>query len=243
MPEKPCSKKTLGIQQPFFFPYLEYFALISATDQWVVFDTPQYVDRAWVNRNRILNPGKGSTYITVPVHKHRFKTPTNEIRIHTGIPWRNRILNQLEIYRKYAPFYNQVIGLVREVFNPDFAFLSELNIHSLLTTCSYLDIEFNYEVFSRMNLELEEVHGPDEWGLNICRALSVKKTINAFTGQKFLSQDKYRKKGVELRFLKYRFEPYSQVGGPFEPGLSVIDAMMFNSPAAIKKLLSNYELV
>lgn len=237
------SDKTLGIQQPFFFPYLEYFALIAATDYWIVFDTPQFVNRAWVNRNRILNPGNGSTYITVPVHKHRLNTPTNEIRIHTGISWKTRIIAQLGIYKKYAPNYSEVIDFIKAVLNPNFEYLSDLNVHALKETCSYLGVDFRHEIFSKMNLEMEAVHGPDEWGLNICKAMGVKKTVNAFTGQKFINRNKYSDNGVELKFFKFEFEPYDQRVKDFEPALSVIDAMMFNSPSEIRRMLSNFQLV
>ena len=46
----------LGIMQPYFFPYIGYFSLIANTDLWVVFDTPQYTRKSWMNRNRILHP-------------------------------------------------------------------------------------------------------------------------------------------------------------------------------------------
>lgn len=97
------TNKVLGIQQPFFFPYLEYFALIAATNYWVVFDTPQYVKFAWVNRNRVLDFNKGTKYITVPVHKHKLHTATNKVKVHTSLPWKTRIIAQLNAYKKRAP--------------------------------------------------------------------------------------------------------------------------------------------
>ena len=55
--------------QPYFLPYLGYFSLIKHTDKWVVFDTVQYKNRAWINRNRILSESRnGVSFITVPVN-------------------------------------------------------------------------------------------------------------------------------------------------------------------------------
>ena len=53
------------------------------------------------------------------------------------------------------------------------------------------------------------------------------------------------KAGVKLVFQKPQLEFYSQRRGPenFEPGLSIIDVMMFNSPADINKMLDKYELI
>ena len=46
----------LGIMQPYFFPYIGYFQLMKHVDQWVVFDDIQFIDKGWINRNRILHP-------------------------------------------------------------------------------------------------------------------------------------------------------------------------------------------
>ena len=46
--------------QPYFFPYIGYFALVNYVDEFIFFDTPQYINHGWVNRNRILrqNPDR-----------------------------------------------------------------------------------------------------------------------------------------------------------------------------------------
>ena len=41
--------------QPYFFPYMGYFQLMSCVDKWVVFDQIQFINKGWVNRNRILH--------------------------------------------------------------------------------------------------------------------------------------------------------------------------------------------
>ena len=48
------SPKRLAIMQPYFFPYLGYFSLIAASDQFIVFDVVQYIRHGWINRNRII---------------------------------------------------------------------------------------------------------------------------------------------------------------------------------------------
>ena len=62
----------LAIMQPYFFPYIGYFQLISAVNKWVIFDNAQYIRHGWVNRNRILSPDLEQEwqYIGVPLQKH-----------------------------------------------------------------------------------------------------------------------------------------------------------------------------
>ena len=61
----------------------------------------------------------------------------------------------------------------------------------------------------------------------------------------FFDGEKYSKAGIKLVFQKPVLEFYSQRRGAenFEPGLSVIDVMMFNHPEQINKMLDNFELI
>ena len=71
----------LGIMQPYFMPYIGYFSLIKASDKWIVFDTPQFIRKGWVNRNRVLKNNGDWKYINLQVEKASQKTPINQILI------------------------------------------------------------------------------------------------------------------------------------------------------------------
>jgi hypothetical protein len=101
----------------------------------------------------------------------------------------------------------------------------------------------NFRIFSEINLEIEDVNGPDEWALNICKALGVTSFINPVTGRKFMNKEKYARSNIELKFLQYSQPKYDKKREQFEPGLSIIDVMMFNSPQRIRQMLENYMLV
>ena len=73
----------LGMMQPYFLPYLGYYALIRATDTWVVFDDTQYIRHGWVDRNRVLHPTEGWQYIKVPV-----------VKIGDQVVWESAIINE-----------------------------------------------------------------------------------------------------------------------------------------------------
>lgn len=232
-----------GIQQPFFFPYLEYFAYIKAPDRWIVFDTAQFVNRAWTNRNRVLDQDEGWRYITVPVKKHKLKSSINSILIYNEEYWKRRIISQLGVYKKIAPYYQEVLDFIKTIFEIDFERLAELTIQSIKATCAYIGIDFNYEVFSEMDLQIDPVNKPDEWALNICKSLGLTEFINPFTGQKFTTKSKYKEHNIDLKFLEYIQPQYNQKRDVFEPGLSVIDALMFNNPSTVNAMLDHYKLI
>ena len=67
---------------------------------------------------------------------------------------------------------------------------------------------------------------------------------NVIAGIDLYSQDEFRTRGVELRFIRANPFEYPQFGAPFVPWLSIVDVMMFNPLDAIRKSIeSNYVLV
>ena len=46
--------KSIGIMQAYFMPYIGYFQLINAVDEFIIYDNIQYAKKGWIHRNRIL---------------------------------------------------------------------------------------------------------------------------------------------------------------------------------------------
>jgi hypothetical protein len=230
---------TLGLMQPYFFPYLGYFDLISRCDQWIVFDTAQYIRRGWVNRNRILHPTVSWQYITVPVNKHNRETPINEMETNPYGEWAPRILGQLQHYRKKAPGYAVTVQLVEECLSSRETNLARLNVITLRKTCETLGISFHAHVLSEMNLTLGPVAGPSDWALRISEALKADDYINPPGGYQLYDPRTFAASGIKLTIQEpFQFD-YKCPGYKFEPGLSVIDALMWNSPESIRGYLNH----
>lgn len=235
----------LAIMQPYFFPYLGYFSLIKNTDQFILLDTVQFIRHGWIERNRILKQGEGWIYIQVPIiKKNGRETLIRDILIDNSQKWRQKILAQIQGYKKVAPNYFIIYNLLNELFNEDFDDIVSLNKATLGRVCNYLGIEHNVHVFSEMNLEIIEPNAPDEWALNICKALgNIDEYWNPPGGKSFFDDQKYISAGLKLKFMEINLIPYNQNRFIFEPGLSIIDVMMFNSVSEIQKMLDNYDLI
>lgn len=231
----------LGIMQPYFFPYLGHFDLINQVDEWIVFDTPQYMRHHWVNRNRILHPNTGWQYITVPIRNHHRDTPINQIQIAMETDWRERILRQLQHYKKEAPYYKQVIAFLEECFSEASPSLSETNVLTLEKTCRRLGITTPFHVLSRMNLALEgSVERPGDWALLISRAVGAGEYLNPAGGGALFDASKFAAHGIKLIIQSYTHMVYPCGQYQFEPGLSIIDVMMWNTPEQIKHYLDTW---
>ena len=231
--------------QPYFYPYLGYFSLIKHTDKWIVFDSVQYIERGWVNRNRIIHPTKPeATYITIPVKKHSREILIKDVVIDTASPFQDHILGQMEAsYKKRAPYYKQVISMVEEAFAQDFTDVVSLNIYIMKQVCNYLNIPFEYDIFSKMNLDIEEVNAPGEWALNISSTVGATEYINPPGGIDLFDARRFQEKQIELSFLKIHLNPYNQRKSCFIEGLSILDVMMFCDSKQINKMLDDFEII
>lgn len=233
----------LGIMQPYFFPYLGYISLIKHSDKFILFDTAQFIRHGWIERNRILKPGGGWQYISVPLVKHSQKTPINKIEINNGTDWKEKILSQMVHYKK-APYYGMVMNLLQEVFEQEYTDIVSLNKEALEQVCTYLKIKTDIMVFSKMNLSIDEASEPDEWALNICKAISgANEYWNPPGGMEFFDVNKYLNSGIDIKFQKVNLHPYYQGKYNFEVGLSIIDVMMYNSPDKINEMLDDFDLL
>lgn len=233
--------RKLGFQQPYFMPYIGHFALISYVDHYLFFDTAQYVRRSWMNRNRILNPTKDFSYISVQVKKAPQKTAIKDILIDDTQAWKQRLYNQLSVYIK-APNFKKVMEFLHSILDCDYLTLSELNITTTKAICNYLGINTTFETFSEMNITYDQVNACDEWALNVTKSLGYSTYVNAIGGMEFFDKTKYQDNNINLCFLKAELVPYVQRIGRFVEGLSIIDIMMFNSIAEIQDMLLHFTL-
>jgi hypothetical protein len=230
--------------QPYFFPYLGYFSLIKNTDRFILFDTVQFIKQGWIERNRILRPSEGWQYISVPLVKHPRETKIKDVCISNGFDWREKVIRQLGHYQRKAPFFKQTMKIVESSIYYGTNTITQLDLHILQTVCEYLKIEGNLSILSELGLVFAQAQAPDEWPLSICNALGgVDEYWNPEGGLAFYDRRKYGNGNVDLHFVQMNLQPYSQGRPDFEPALSIIDAMMFNSPEQILLLLDDFSLL
>jgi hypothetical protein len=243
MAERTGKLERVAIMQPYFFPYLGYVSLLKHTDRFILFDPVQFIRHGWIERNRVLKQGGGWLYIKAPLAAHARDTLIKDIRLDNTRDWKRSMLSQLDVYKRSAPYYSDVMDLVRAVFADEYEDIVSIDRAALRAVCDYLEIDRRIDIFSEMGLDIGEVGSPDEWALNICVALGdVDEYWIAPGGREFFDGSKYERAGIKLRFQSVRLDEYDQRRDGFEPGLSIIDVMMFNSPAEVNRMLDDYVL-
>jgi hypothetical protein len=227
----------IAIMQPYLFPYIGYFQLINAVDEFVVFDDVNFIKQGWITRNNILVDKKKFNFILKVQGASSFKK-INEI---TLVKNNEKLLKTIEQEYKKAPYFRVVFPIIQEILLNDENNLSMFLIFSLRKISNYLKIDTVFRVSSEIDKN-DELKGQDKV-IAICKKLKAKNYINAIGGQELYDKVSFNHHQILLSFIKTELVQYSQFDNDFIPWLSIIDVIMFNSVEETKLMLNKYELI
>ncbi len=226
--------------QPYFFPYIGYFQLISSVDAFVIYDNIKYTKKGWINRNRILHNNQPAL-LSLPIKSASDSLDVRD-RYLAETFIRRKMLNQIEQAYKKAPHFQSVFPVISNAINATQNNLFDYVFNSVREVCTYLEIETKIIVSSKIDADLSKTG--ENKVLEYCNKLGATTYINAIGGQALYSKETFRTNDIDLKFIQTKHLSYPQFGAEFVPWLSIIDVMMFNEKSAIKTFLTTgYELI
>jgi hypothetical protein len=233
---------SIAIMQPYIFPYIGYFQLLSAVDTFIIYDDVQYIKGGWINRNRILVGGQPMLF-TVPLVAPSPNRKICEIDIDPSLKWKNKLLQTIKQSYARAPYFEPTFSLLERVLDSNSPkTISDLVRLSIAEVVTYLTINVNIIPTSACygNQHLRS----QERVLDICSIEKASDYTNSIGGKVLYNSKDFLREGVNLHFLQPNLSPYRQLNkGEFIPGLSLIDVLMNNSVQEIKKMLLDFKLV
>jgi WbqC-like protein family len=230
----------LAIMQPYIFPYIGYFQLIKAVDKFVLYDDVNFINKGWINRNRILVNGKDSMF-TIPLKDASQNKLINEIDVNWDSIWKSKFLKTIEQSYKKAPFYDETLQIIHKTLHSETVQFSKIIELNLRLICEYLDLKT--EIISSSTIYQNTDKKAQERILDICLQEKADHYINPIGGLELYDKEVFAKQNRQMNFIKSLPVEYKQFKNEFVPWLSMIDVLMFNSKEEINKFLDNYELV
>ena len=225
--------------QPYLLPYIGYFQLIGAVDEFVVYDSVKYTKKGWINRNRYLSNGGPATF-TLPLRKDADHLDIAARRIADDFN-RAKLLSQLrEAYRK-APYFDATYALIEEIANLPETGLFDFLLRGLQLTCNHLGLSTRLRVSS--SIEADYRLRGQERVIALARSTGADCYLNPIGGMDLYSRAAFAEAGLDLRFLRARPMEYPQFGAAFVPWLSIADVLMFNGAERTRDLLQDYDLL
>ena len=229
----------LAIMQPYLFPYIGYFQLINAVDKFVIYDDVNFINKGWINRNRILVNGKPYTF-TVPLKDASQNKLIKDLKLAIDGRWKTKFIRTLEMSYKKAPYFDKTFDIVENVINTKSTFLIDWHLKSLVLIKRYLEIK-NTFIKASTQYNNQNLKGQERI-IDICLKEKANDYINPIGGQSIYDEQSFIGNKIKLHFLKSDLITYKQYNNEFMPWLSIIDVLMFNSIKNIHKLLNLYKL-
>lgn len=228
-----------AIMQPYFFPYVGYFQLISSVDLFIVYDNIKYTKKGWINRNRMLQNGKDVIF-SLPLKRDSDSRDVRDRELAEDFD-RGKLLSRIQGAYRSAPQFDQTFPLIERVVRHGERNLFGFLHHSIVSTCEHLGIETEVRVSSEVAID-HDLKNQDKV-LALCAAVGATTYVNPIGGKELYSAEAFRVRGVDLKFIHSKPFEYVQFGMEFVPWLSIIDVMMFNPMDAVRECIeSNYEL-
>ena len=213
------------IIQSCYIPWKGFFDLIGRCDEYVVFDSAQFVRGHWHNRNRIKT-ANGVEWLTIPViTKGRFAQPICEVEIEK--PWADKHWRAIELAYKRAAFFEQNAAAVKSWYEraDKQARLSDVNAIFLHGIAGLLGLKTRIvsdAAYPAQGIKTERL-------LGMARAAGADRYLSGPSARTYFDESMFASAGIATEWMNYEGYPeYRQLHGGFEHAVTVLD-LLFNT--------------
>ena len=217
----------VAVMQPYFFPYIGYWQLMSHVDVFVLFDDAYYIKKGFVDRN-MIKVGDQLVSIKLEVVAASQNKLINQLQLGNN---RKKLLKTIsQAYRK-APFYEEVNPLMEHIFDSQEDQLSLFLRDAIVATATRLGIKT--DIILSSDLPLAE-RGKKKI-VPIAKLLGATDYVNMMGGRHLYHEEEFKSKGISLSFLSSNAPV--PVFGDEARHLSIIDLMMTKSAEDLSSVL------
>jgi hypothetical protein len=215
--------------QPYFAPFPGFFAKAMHSDILVLMDGVQFPrGTSWLTRNRFKND-QGTFFVTVPVWKKGLGLQKiTDVKICYERPWARKLMASLEASYAKAPFFENQLEFLEDVFSDRFERLIDLNVEIIRHLMRHLQIPARVVLLSELGIEATE----PQLTLDVCKKLGASHFLAQRSAGKHLDPTIFKSAGIKLMFFNPRPPVYPQLWGTFIANLSVFDLLFNCGPAA-----------
>jgi hypothetical protein len=215
--------------QPYFAPFPGFFAKAMHSDILVLMDGVQFPrGTTWLTRNRFKND-QGTFFVTVPFWKKGLGLQKiTDVKICYERPWARKFMASLEASYAKAPFFENHLEFLEDVFSDRFERLIDLNVEIIRHLMRHLQIPARVVPLSDLGIKATE----PQLTLDVCRKLGASHFLAQRSAGKYLDPTIFKSAGIKLMFFNPRPPVYPQLWGAFIANLSVFDLLFNCGPAA-----------
>lgn len=210
----------LVISQPMLFPWIGFFEQIRLCDEYVHYNDVQYSKGGFTNRVQVKSP-EGIKWLTVPLKNHKLGQSIKEVEIDNTKDWRANHKTLLTRCYQNAPYFNDMIMIVNELYDKNWELLDDLSLASLIAINNYYSLLDNHHIRHITSLNIQGKSS--ERVLNTCKALGANIYITGHGARKYLDHKIFEQAAIRVEYMNYEKKPYPQLFGEFTPYVSILD--------------------
>lgn len=206
----------------------------------MVLDDVNYINRGWINRNRISVCGEPH-WITLPLVGASQNRMILEIDLMPDDGWKNRLIKKVEDSYREEHLFQSTMQVFRELVENAQGKLSIFLVASIQQICRLLEISTEIIPTSRI-FPKNDLKGQYRI-LDICTRLGADVYLNPPGGRDLYDPELFAERGIKLMFLDA-----PQTGLGLKSGsqsvnsLSLLDTLMINSLEDIRTAISKFQI-
>ena len=229
-------KRVAAIHQPNFFPWLGYFNKIARADVFVFLDDAQHTATGgnWSNRVRLLVSGE-PRWVTAPVARPPHGTQrVNEVAWAVQ-PWRDKVGRGIALNYGRAPYFAEAWALLQPLVSNPEPMMAAYNMHAVRAIAEALELRTPLLVASSFGLQSTGT----ERLIELTRGLNCDTYLAGGGAAGYQEDAQFSAAGLALEYQSFHHPAYPQRSpAAFEPGMSIIDALMHCGIARTRELVS-----
>jgi hypothetical protein len=230
----------VAIMQPYFLPYIGYWQLIHAVDKFVILDDVNYINRGWINRNRILVNGRPS-WLTIPLSAASQNKLILDLSVLPDDGWKDKMRAKVEYAYGKAANFHLTKTFFNHILDEAEGNLSDFLTKSIIKICALFGLTTEIIPSSRI-FEKGELRGQDRI-IDICKKMGANEYLNPSGGREIYSHAEFNQCGIQLFFLSPGISLEKlQVSDGADENFSILELLMHNDKNMIKNRLANSNL-
>lgn len=217
------SSNVVAISQPTFLPWLGYFSILDAVDDFVFLDDVAFTHRSWQQRNRVRGP-QGLQWIIIPVKTaNRRDQLIQDAEIDTEFGFPEKQLNSLRHLYGKSSNWSTVGEIVAKAMTDATSHksLSKMNCELVTSISRCLGIQTRFHLAS----ELKSEAGRSEKLASIVEGFGARTYLSTPGSADYLLEEKesFDRRGIKVEIHQYEHPVYTQRFEPFISHASIVD--------------------
>lgn len=207
------------ISQSMYFPWVGLLEQVRQADVFVHYDDVQFT-RGFYNRVQMKTP-RGTQWLTVPLRDQHRGQLIDEVLVDDRSDWRSQHLDLLKQAYANAPYCQEMLALVEQVFNQPIGSLADVSRNSIVALAGYFDLAQDTRFVGSRELG---VGGSSSQRLrDLCVSLGAGIYVTGHGARNYLDHQIFEDKSIEVQYMKYNCMPYPQMHGDFTPYVTGLD--------------------